>query len=1549
MKKRIISFALVFSLIMSMAAFTPASATDNTVGDADSASRQTYCGLTEHIHAYECFERELICDIDLDHVHSDDCVEKTWLCGFSNDGHEHNSHCSFEEKLVCGIDTETEHTHGEACYARKLYCGLEESTGHVHTDSCFAADGTVTCTLQTEAHTHAVSCYNLDCTETEHKHIESCYDASTSPVGDADPASRLSTTDDGDTDNGDDTADANDANSTDATGNTDAPVDEQRDGGSPSPTDGETNTTEVEDTVAEEYSDFSLLPEETGLTADELYAAILAAETLETIVDLINENTDAALTLTAEQVAALETKANELYAAGDDEDYHNNVMESVTAIRETQSLLDEDSEHAASYDNVDRTGWTVFTGQTVLVDGSKYYLTSDVEVTEMVNVYGTATLDLNGFALIAHAKSGNYYCRTITVNPSANLTIVDSNPNNIHYGTLQYVETMTDWELTSISGSNYLGSYTADTKYREKAGLWTYSGNNATSGVAIKGGIITGGKGQWHGGTILNMGQLTMTGGTIVGGYAMSDSGPTHEGYGGGGGIMGLGDSSVTKLEGTATIAYCMTKYYGGGIVCWGGASLEMSGDSSVYGCYSNIGGGVFVDGCRIGLKGSDYYAWLGPTYSTTNGSIFTLNSGKIYDCVAGQGGGGLYLWYHAHLIMNGGEISSNYSPNDAAGVGVSVGTSDIVMNNGSVLNNRADGHGGGVQTIGGDFTMNNGVIKGNSAGKEGGGIVCAEWTAGNNPNSGDIDIGKVIIKGGLIEDNHTEGNGGAFYVVGQVEMSGGTVKNCSAANGGLFYIGSPSWEDKFGTASINLSGGTIENCSATKSGGAAYVNAGTITMTGGTISNCSAADNGGAFYITEGTIGKTDGTSRTIEGEFIMSGTATLQSCSADNGGAVYINSGSVTMSGGSALNCEADISGGAFYVTGGDITMTGGLIDGNMAKNGGGAYLDGGSFTMISGSMTKNGTVAGTEYGGAVCVNSGDITIGVKDCGGSSVNENHTIEYTNLTHPTLLENNATFGGGLAVSGGNAYIYCGTIKTNHSDNAGTGMNIYMDGGNLTHDMDSSDIGEVEANGEENHGIVCVGGSMNIVTETTTLKVSLNYHSNNKDVLGAEVVWQGEAPDNYWLNLPWCPDDWENAMKDKGYTFVGWTETAEDGTADSIRKKPDYFPIGENFLVDHEYDSVVYDKESGTYTMHLYAVWAPFTNAITYAYSLGSVTTSENIMDLNNQWSGVILQNNVNGVNIFANVDASTIPTSYQFTATTTEVDVPTPSVPGYTFVGWKMHSRTTKISNWSADAYDISAGTTLDQATNLNQMNLKWYGLSYNWTGKVQQNFGDITLVAVFVPEVRYKIVDSIDEATAMIQLNNSSTTDVSSVTEVIVNGDAAVGAKVTANQKYRIMGWFYDEECVQAVPDTWVTNIGTTDNVTASTIVPKLISGETAWEGGTTFYVKVDYAVADLTIEKKISGDETPDQTFLFNVVGEGVDLYVTVEGNKSVTIKELLVGNYTVTEVTDWSWRYTPDGAEKTVAMDGADRTVTFTNSRSSDLWQDSESFARNIFKG
>ena len=57
---------------------------------------------------------------------------------------------------------------------------------------------------------------------------------------------------------------------------------------------------------------------------------------------------------------------------------------------------------------------------------------------------------------------------------------------------------------------------------------------------------------------------------------------------------------------------------------------------------------------------------------------------------------------------------------------------------------------------------------------------------------------------------------------------------------------------------------------------------------------------------------------------------------------------------------------------------------------------------------------------------------------------------------------------------------------------------------------------------------------------------------------------------------------------------------------------------------------------------------------------------------------------------------------------------------------------------------------------------------------------------------------------------------------------------------------------------------------------------------------------------------------------------------------------MGNYTVTEETEWSWRYTPDGgADRTFKAAIGGTNLVYQNSRTQTQWLDGDNYRVNHF--
>ena len=94
----------------------------------------------------------------------------------------------------------------------------------------------------------------------------------------------------------------------------------------------------------------------------------------------------------------------------------------------------------------------------------------------------------------------------------------------------------------------------------------------------------------------------------------------------------------------------------------------------------------------------------------------------------------------------------------------------------------------------------------------------------------------------------------------------------------------------------------------------------------------------------------------------------------------------------------------------------------------------------------------------------------------------------------------------------------------------------------------------------------------------------------------------------------------------------------------------------------------------------------------------------------------------------------------------------------------------------------------------------------------------------------------------------------------------------------------------------------------------------------------------MADLTI-KQDGGIADENQTFIYVVTGGDLPqsgIKVAVNGNSSVTIKNLKIGYYTVTEETNWNWRCGTTGGSKSITLQGAQTNeVSFTKNNVSNF--------------
>ncbi len=270
----------------------------HTHGESCGTEQKLVCGLEEaagHAHSAEiqCYgEPALVCTVTEDHTHNDGCYETKTELKCTNEAEEHNhdeSTCYGPvTELACGLAEDETHTHGDGCYTPKknLICTIPED--HTHGDGCYE-ENIICATPVSEGHSHAEGCYETVylCSQEEmagHSHTQDCY-----PL----------------------TCGKSEHQHTDGCYTVQ-----------------ETTVPETTTATEETRQELSFLEQ------------LLAAQTLQEMADLINENTQAALALTADQVDSLENKANELQSTAPNKEAYENVMASVEAIRRENGYAD---------------------------------------------------------------------------------------------------------------------------------------------------------------------------------------------------------------------------------------------------------------------------------------------------------------------------------------------------------------------------------------------------------------------------------------------------------------------------------------------------------------------------------------------------------------------------------------------------------------------------------------------------------------------------------------------------------------------------------------------------------------------------------------------------------------------------------------------------------------------------------------------------------------------------------------------------------------------------------------------------------------------------------------------------------------------------------------------------------------------------------------------------------------------------------------------------------------------------------------------------------
>ena len=288
------------------------------------------------------------------------------------------------------------------------------------------------------------------------------------------------------------------------------------------------------------------------------------------------------------------------------------------------------------------------------------------------------------------------------------------------------------------------------------------------------------------------------------------------------------------------------------------------------------------------------------------------------------------------------------------------------------------------------------------------------------------------------------------------------------------------------------------------------------------------------------------------------------------------------------------------------------------------------------------------------------------------------------------------------------------------------------------------------------------------------------------------------------------------------------------------------------------------------------------------------------------------------------------------------ELSTATPLEPWQTRYVAITRTSNTDVSNTTDGTYTVTVTVTPDVAKETSA-----------GTPATEKIASVTSTVNVYKPEITFK--DSI------IDYNTTPNYATDNLGGVVWKheGTAADPANMTGEEP--VLAYSYDPEASAFTQDTGVKVTVSANGETLPADVVTFQHDPCTFPGckytdGCDYQFYVHIKVFDLTIVKAAADDSKPideDQTFVFHVKGKNnnVDMQVVITGANKQVIKNLPVGEYTITEDTSWSWKYTPTSKDQFVTtsdINNGTATVTFENENKGTNWLTSLAKALNVWK-
>ena len=215
-------------------------------------------------------------------------------------------------------------------------------------------------------------------------------------------------------------------------------------------------------------------------------------------------------------------------------------------------------------------------------------------------------------------------------------------------------------------------------------------------------------------------------------------------------------------------------------------------------------------------------------------------------------------------------------------------------------------------------------------------------------------------------------------------------------------------------------------------------------------------------------------------------------------------------------------------------------------------------------------------------------------------------------------------------------------------------------------------------------------------------------------------------------------------------------------------------------------------------------------------------------------------------------------------------------------------------------------------------------------------------------IPVVSYIACIKVNVRKIWNDSNNRYNTRPDSVTVVLSDGDGHEWA-LALNESGEWKGVF-GHDAGMHIPDSKLVN-GAFVPITYSLKELSVRGYECEITGDT----EVGYTITNtqitpnLTITKTVTDEADCTRVFLFKVTGvNDFEQIICIVGNGSVTLRDMIFGEYTVTELTDWSYDYDIVGkASQDADLTTGDKTVSFANKAGETNWLRAETYADNRF--